>query len=51
MRPTKAASRGYEVARRAFAEMEEAWEREVGPRNWTIVKRSLQRLTAVPLSA
>jgi DNA-binding MarR family transcriptional regulator len=32
--PTAAAERGYNAARRQLTDLEETWEREVGPRRW-----------------
>ena len=44
VRPTAAADRGYEVARRALAEIEARWEAEVGNRTWATVSEALERL-------
>jgi DNA-binding MarR family transcriptional regulator len=44
VRPTLAADRGYEVARRALAEIEARWEAEVGSRTWTLITDALERL-------
>lgn len=46
VRPTAAADRGYEVARRALAEIEARWEAEVGNRTWIAVSEALERLAA-----
>ena len=48
VRPTAAAHRGYEVARRRVAEIEAAWEAHVGSRRWSAFKKTLLELAAAP---
>jgi len=46
VRPTAAAERGYDTARRSLAEIEDEWAARVGPRRWATFVGVLRELTS-----